>query len=93
MPSRTTPVIPGRRISCGLTTMSQVEVPTTVTNVPGCCTPAPGTETNESTLPTAIWTESGRPTRSATSSRNAPALVPSSANELPSFSTGSGKPG
>ncbi len=39
---RATPVIPGSRTSSGSTTMSQIEVPTTITNVPGCSTPAPG---------------------------------------------------
>ncbi len=41
--------------------MSQIEVPTTVTSVPGRSTPAPGTETNESTLPTATATSERQP--------------------------------
>ena len=93
MPSRTTPVIPGRRTSTGSTTRSQIEVPTTITNVPGESTPAPGTDTKESTFPTATATGARRPKRSASSARRVPALVPSGANSVPSFAAGSSNPG
>ena len=63
MPSRTTPVIPGSRTSSGLTIIEHVEVPITVTNVAGLVTPAPGTDTHASTLPTATATSSVRPSR------------------------------
>ena len=86
-------MIPGRRTSRASTTMSQIEVPTTITYAPACSTPAPGTETNESTLPTATTTDSGRPRRDAASGRNVPALLPSGANVVPSFSSGRSKPG
>ena len=56
--------------------MSQIEVPITTTNVPGSSTPTPGTETNESTFPTATATTRGSPTLFATSVRSVPALRP-----------------
>ena len=93
IPSRTTPVIPGRRISRGWTAMSQIEVPTTETNVPGFDTPAPGTDAKESTLPTATGVEPGRRSSSATSARSVPAVVPRGTNVLPSLAAGWSKPG
>ena len=93
MPSRTTPVIPGSRISWGWMTRSQIEVPTTIRKVPGCSTPAPGTDTNESTLPTATVVDSASPIRAATSARSGPAGLPSWRNVVPSFSAGCEKPG
>ena len=80
--------MPGSRTSSGCTIMSQIEVPITITNVPGSWTPTPGTDTQASTLPTATATDSERPTVSATSVRRAPALVPSGTNVSPSFSPG-----
>ena len=73
--------------------MSQIEVPTTITNVPGCSTPAPGTDTNESTFPTATATVSGSPRPAASSGRTVSARVPSGTNAVPSFSSGCTKPG
>jgi len=73
--------------------MSQIEVPTTVTYTPGCSTPAPGTDTNESTLPTATATDSGSPIACAAVAVSVPARVPSGTNVCPSFAAGSLKPG
>jgi hypothetical protein len=73
--------------------MSQIDVPITITNVPGCSTPAPGSDTNESTLPTATVTVAGRPSASASSGRSVPARDPSTANSRPSFSAGDANPG
>lgn len=70
-----------------------MEVPITITSTPGALTPAPGTETNESTFPTATAVDSGRPTRRASSARSVPARVPSGTNSSPSFSAGLSKPG
>ena len=94
MPSRTTPVIPGRRTSVGSTTRSQIEVPTTITNVPGESTPAPGTDTKESTFPTA--TATGVAQAEALGELRPQAFrrcVPSGANSLPSFAAGLVEPG
>ena len=93
MPSRTTPVIPGRRTSSGLTIIEHVEVPMTVTNVAGLVTPAPGTETQASTLPTATATSVVSPSRRARSAVSAPARVPSATNSVPSFSRRRREPG
>jgi hypothetical protein len=93
MPSRTTPVIPGSRTSSGETIIEHVEVPITVTNVDGLTTPAPGTATQASTLPTATATSAVRPSVSARSAVSVPALVPSGTNCVPSFSAGSENPG
>ena len=93
MPSRTTPVIPGSRTSSGLTIIEHVEVPMTVTNVAGLVTPAPGTDTHASTLPTATATSVGQPQPPARSAVRAPARVPSATNSVPSFSAGVREPG
>ena len=65
----------------------------TETKIPGLQTPAPGTDTNESTLPTATDVVGATPRRAASSGRTAPARVPSAKKELPSFSSGREKPG
>src|ERR1700759_2256369 len=93
MPSLTTPVMPGSRVSSGWTIMSQIDVPMTTTKLPGSCTPTPGTETHASTLPTATATDSGSLTRFATSAVSVPARVPSGTNVSPSFSPGASNPG
>ena len=93
IPSLTTPVMPGSRVSSGWTIMSQIEVPITTTYLPGDSTPTPGTDTHASTFPTATATDSGSPVLSATSFRRVPALVPSGTNVSPSFSPGLSNPG
>ena len=70
-----------------------MDVPTTIRNTPALCTPAPGTDTNESTLPAATATAVLRPRRSATSARSIPAHWPGEAKLVPSFAVGSEKPG
>ena len=76
MPSLATPVIPGNVISVGCTTRSQIEVPMTMTYVPAPSAPAPGNETNESTLPTATATFSGRPSLPAKSGSDRAGVAP-----------------
>jgi hypothetical protein len=93
IPSLTTPVIPGSRVSSAWTIMSQIEVPITTTYVPGASTPTPGTDTQASTLPTATATSSDSFSFFATSGRSVPAFVPSGTNESPSFSPGWSNPG
>ncbi len=72
--------------------MSQIEVPIAETNAPGSATPAPGTEANESTLPTATGVPGWSFSRAASSGTSAPARVPSARNPFPSFSAGRVKP-
>src|SRR5271165_4068524 len=93
MPSRITPVMPGRRTSASSITMSQIDVPTTETSTPGSTTPQPGTETKESTLPTATATAPLSPSSAARQGWRSPAEVPSAEKSLPSFELGSQKPG
>ena len=68
--------------------MSQIEVPITITNVPGSSTPTPGTETQASTLPTATAVDSESLSFLATSGVSVPAREPSGTNFSPSFSAG-----
>src|SRR4029077_8520151 len=71
----------------------QIEVPITITYVPGASTPTPGTDTHASTLPTATATSSVSFSFFATSGRSVPAFVPSGTNESPSFCAGLSNPG
>src|SRR5581483_6408065 len=85
--------MPGSRVSSGWTIMSQIEVPITITNVPGSSTPTPGTDTHASTLPTATAVLSDNLSFFATSGVSVPALEPSGTNVSPNFSPGLSKPG
>jgi hypothetical protein len=58
-------------------TRSQIDVPTTIRKVPGWSIPAPGTETKESTFPTATAVVSAKPIRAASCGRSGPAVLPS----------------
>src|ERR1035441_5658984 len=92
-PSSTTPVIPGSRISWLLSTRSQIEVPITITKVPGRWTPTAGSATKASTLPIATVTSVVSSSRSAIDGASLPADVPGAKNLEPSFSKGCGNPG
>ena len=62
-----------------------MDVPTTIRNTPELCTPAPGTDTNESTLPTATATDVLRPRRAATSARSVPGTLAGGGEARPQF--------
>ena len=77
MPSRTTPHMPGTTASSSPFIMWQVDVPMTATIRPESVTPAAGTVTCASTLPTATAIPAGRPVHSAACSVRSPARSPS----------------
>ena len=90
----TTPVIPGSRISSGWTTMSQIEVPITITNVPGSSTPDARHRHERVDVADRDRDRLRQPDLAPPPSRAAsPPAFPAARTSSPSFSPGVSKPG